>query len=83
VQTSFYTVRASLTVLIPQSVDPYAERIPIANTTGFMHGGCLRKAFGITYYDPQYLVIQQYARFNCATPSLPPDRTWLRRDSSR
>ena len=40
-----------------------AERIPIANTTGFMHGGCLRKAFGITYYDPQYLVIQEYADF--------------------
>ena len=40
-----------------------ADRIPIANTTGFMHGGCLRKAFGITYYDPQYLVIQQYADF--------------------
>ncbi|MBK8027164.1 MAG: hypothetical protein IPK19_38685 [Chloroflexi bacterium] len=40
-----------------------AERIPIANTTGFMHGGCLRKGFGITYYDPQYLVIQEYAAF--------------------
>ena len=40
-----------------------AERIPIANTTGFMHGGCLRKAYGITYYDPQYLVIQEYADF--------------------
>lgn len=45
-----------------------AERIPIANTTGFMHGGCLRKAFGITYYDPQYLVIQEYADFIDKTP---------------
>lgn len=41
-----------------------AERIPIANTTGFMHGGCVRKeGFGITYYDPQYLVLQEYAAF--------------------
>lgn len=45
-----------------------AGRIPIANTTGFMHGGCLRKAFGIPYYDPQYLLIQQYAGFVGATP---------------
>ncbi len=45
-----------------------AERIPIANTTGFMHGGCLRKGFGITYYDPQYLVLQEYAPFIGAVP---------------
>ncbi len=45
-----------------------AGRIPIANTTGFMHGGCLRKGYGITYYDPQYLVIQEYAGFIDKTP---------------
>ena len=45
-----------------------AARIPIANTTGFMHGGCLRKGFGITYYDPQYLVLQEYAAFIDAVP---------------
>ena len=40
-----------------------SERVPIANTTGFMHGGCIRKAYGVVYYDPQYLVIQQFAPF--------------------
>ncbi|MFN8490186.1 MAG: hypothetical protein U0350_21540 [Caldilineaceae bacterium] len=45
-----------------------AARIPIANTTGFMHGGCIHKAYGVVYYDPQYLAIQQYAPFIGAQP---------------
>jgi alpha-L-arabinofuranosidase len=28
-----------------------------------MHGGCIRKAYGVVYYDPQYLAVQQYAPF--------------------
>jgi alpha-N-arabinofuranosidase len=40
-----------------------SERVPIANTTGFMHGGCIRKAYGVVYYDPQYLAVQQYKPF--------------------
>ena len=31
-------------------------------------GGCLRRAFGIPYYDPQYMVIKQYQHFVGATP---------------
>ena len=38
----------------------HAERIPIANATALLHGGCVRKAAEQVYYDPQYLVIQQY-----------------------
>jgi len=45
-----------------------ADQIPIANTTGFMHGGCIRKTFGITFYDPQYLAIQQYAPYFNSIP---------------
>lgn len=46
----------------------HAERLPIANATGFLHGGCIRKAAGVVYYDPQYLLIQQYAPLIGARP---------------
>lgn len=46
----------------------HAAQIPIANTTGFMHGGCIRKAYGIAFYDPQYLAVQQYAPFIDSLP---------------
>ncbi len=45
-----------------------AERIPIANSTGFMHGGCIRKAYGLVFFDPQYLAMQQYQPFIGSTP---------------
>ena len=45
-----------------------AQRIPIANTTGLLHGGCIRKVAGTIFYDAQYAVIQQYARMIGAQP---------------
>jgi alpha-L-arabinofuranosidase len=45
-----------------------SERIPIANATGLLHGGCIRKVAGQVYTDPQYLVIQQYAKLIGARP---------------
>lgn len=36
---------------------------PISNATALLHGGCIRKAGGKVFVDPQYLVIQQYTRF--------------------
>lgn len=45
-----------------------AERMPIANATGFLHGGCIRKAAGVVYHDPQYLLLQQYAPLIGAQP---------------
>jgi len=38
-----------------------ADRIPIALPNVFMHGGCIRKAYGVVYYDPQFFAMQQYA----------------------
>jgi alpha-N-arabinofuranosidase len=40
-----------------------ADRIPIALPNGFMHGGCIRKAYGVVYYDPQFFAMQQYTPF--------------------
>ena len=34
--------------------------VPIANATGLLHGGCIRKAAGQVYHDPQYTVLQKY-----------------------
>lgn len=39
-----------------------AERIPIANATGLLHGGCIRKVGGQYFTDPQYAAIQLYSR---------------------
>jgi alpha-N-arabinofuranosidase len=40
-----------------------ADRIPIALPNGFMHGGGIRKAYGVVYYDPQFFAMQQYTPF--------------------
>lgn len=45
-----------------------AERIPIANATALLHGGCIRKVAGQVYTDPQYLVIQKYAQMIGSRP---------------
>jgi alpha-N-arabinofuranosidase len=34
--------------------------VPVANATGLMHGGCIRKAAGQVFHDPQYTVVQKY-----------------------
>ncbi len=34
--------------------------IPVCNTTALLHGGCIRKAGGQVFADPQYLVLQKY-----------------------
>jgi alpha-L-arabinofuranosidase len=36
--------------------------VTINNATALLHGGCIRKAGGQVFYDPQYTVIQQYSR---------------------
>ncbi len=38
-----------------------AGRIPIANATALLHGGCIRKAAGQVFVDAQYSALQQYA----------------------
>ncbi len=45
-----------------------AERIPIANATALLHGGCIRKVAGQVYTDPQYGVIQKYAQMIGSRP---------------
>lgn len=45
-----------------------SERIPLAIVNGFMHGGCIRKAYGRVYVDPQISAMQQYAPFQGAIP---------------
>lgn len=45
-----------------------SERIPIASPNGFMHGGCIRKALGIVFVDPQVQAIQEYTPFIGTTP---------------
>jgi len=45
-----------------------SKRIPIANATALLHGGCIRKVAGKVYTDPQYLVIQKYAKLIGSTP---------------
>ncbi|MDQ4078025.1 MAG: hypothetical protein M3220_17480 [Chloroflexota bacterium] len=37
-----------------------ADRIPIANATALLHGGCIHKIGGLVYVDPQVLVLQEY-----------------------
>lgn len=41
---------------------------PLPTRPGLCTVVCLRKGFGITYYDPQYLVLQEYAAFINAVP---------------
>jgi alpha-N-arabinofuranosidase len=36
------------------------DRIPVCNATALLHGGCIRKAGGQVFADPQYLVLQKY-----------------------
>lgn len=43
-------------------------KIGVANATALLHGGCIRKVGGSMYFDPQYIVIQKYARMVGATP---------------
>ncbi|MBE0696374.1 MAG: hypothetical protein IH586_05575, partial [Anaerolineaceae bacterium] len=38
------------------------EQVPISNATALLHGGCIRKASGQVFFDPQYLVIQKYTK---------------------
>ena len=38
--------------------------IPIANATGLLHGGCIRKAAGQVFHDPQYPLLQRYTRLS-------------------
>jgi alpha-L-arabinofuranosidase len=38
----------------------HQELVPITNATALLHGGCIRKAAGQVYHDPQYTVIQKY-----------------------
>ena len=45
-----------------------SARIPLAIVNGFMHGGCIRKAYGRVYVDPQIVAMQQYAPFQGAIP---------------
>lgn len=45
-----------------------SERIPIASPNGFMHGGCIRKAIGLVFVDPQVQAMQQYGPFVGARP---------------
>ena len=45
-----------------------SERIPIANATALVHGGCIHKVAGQCYTDPQYLVMQKYARMIGSRP---------------
>jgi alpha-L-arabinofuranosidase len=45
-----------------------AERIPIANATGLLHGGCIRKVAGQYFTDPQYAALQLYSRLIGAQP---------------
>ena len=42
--------------------------IALANATALLHGGCIRKAGGRVYLDPQYLVLQRYADLVGALP---------------
>lgn len=45
-----------------------SKRISIANATALLHGGCIRRAGGEVYYDPQYTVIHKYSRMIGAEP---------------
>jgi alpha-N-arabinofuranosidase len=45
-----------------------AERVPVANATALLHGGCIRKVAGQVYTDPQYPVIQKYAQMIGSRP---------------
>jgi alpha-L-arabinofuranosidase len=42
--------------------------VAINNATALLHGGCVRKAGGQVFYDPQYTVIQQYTHLAGGTP---------------
>jgi alpha-N-arabinofuranosidase len=46
-----------------------AGRIPIANATALLHGGCIRKAAGQVFVDAQYPALQQYT---CLFPGTRP-----------
>ena len=39
-----------------------SQEVAIANTTALLHGGCVHKAGGQVFVDPQYLVLREYAR---------------------
>jgi alpha-L-arabinofuranosidase len=39
-----------------------AARVPVANATALLHGGCIRKAGGSYYTDLQYPALQQFTR---------------------
>jgi alpha-L-arabinofuranosidase len=45
-----------------------AQRIPLANATGLLHGGSIRKVAGQYFTDPQYAAIQLYSRLTGAEP---------------
>jgi len=38
--------------------------VPIANATGLLHGGCIRKAAGQVFHDPQFPILQRYTRLS-------------------
>lgn len=46
----------------------WSDRIPMASPNGFMHGGCVRKAGGRIYLDPQVVVQDQYRAFAGSRP---------------
>lgn len=39
-----------------------SRQVAIANTTALLHGGCIHKAGGRVFVDPQYLALQEYTR---------------------
>ena len=45
-----------------------AERVPIANATALLHGGCIRRAAAQVFVDPQYPVLKEYASLIGARP---------------
>jgi alpha-L-arabinofuranosidase len=45
-----------------------AGRIPVANATGLLHGGSIRKVAGQYFCDPQYAAMQLYSRLIGAEP---------------
>jgi alpha-L-arabinofuranosidase len=45
-----------------------AQRIPIANATGLLHGGSIRKVASQYFYDTQYAALQLYSRLMGAEP---------------
>ncbi|HEV2474685.1 MAG TPA: alpha-L-arabinofuranosidase C-terminal domain-containing protein, partial [Chthonomonadales bacterium] len=45
-----------------------SDTVTLANVTGLMHGGGIKKDRGMVYVDPQYYVQQQYAAAQLQTP---------------